>query len=391
VQPGNGQIAVSTYNPSTAAYLPSDNTNDGINNFTVPAGPVEPSTPPVAYVYVSSTAGIQAFDAASNGKLTHIAGSPFAGDLGSIASNGKYLFGSNQSGTLIDTYSVEAHGALRYTTSTNVHAGCGAVSPIFLDHAGSTLYDFFFDGQICVNNTYQAFKVEESTGKLSFLGLAGDSADINGPLTIMGNDKFAYTNGCFYSSGGITGFKRNSSGSLTQLNIHPAMPTSKSGSYCGYGQAADPTDHVAFALQLYVGYMDPSGPMQLATYTANSSGDLTTTSTAANMPNVLVGNVDIMNLSPSGKLLAVGGSGGLQVFHFNGASPIAHYTALLTSDEVDQVYWDNKNHLYAIGTAANKLWVFTVTPAGYSQAPGSPYTVNAPQGLAVLPLPLSVP
>ena len=189
---------------------------------SIPADAVESSTSPVAYVYVSSSAGIQAFDAASNGKLTHIGGSPFAGDLSSITSNGKYLFGSNPSGTFIDTYSVEAHGALRYTTSTNVHAVCGTVSPIFLDHIGSTLYDFFFDGQICANNTYQAFKVEEGTGKLSFLGLAGDSEAINGPLTIIGNDKLAYTNGCFHSSGGITGFKRNSNGSLTQLNINPA-------------------------------------------------------------------------------------------------------------------------------------------------------------------------
>jgi hypothetical protein len=347
---------------------------------------VEPSTSPVAYVYVSSSSGIVAYDAASNGKLTHIAGSPFAGDLGSIAANGKYLFGTNPSGTFIDSYSIESGGALRYATSTNAHASCGAIGPIFLDHTGATLYDFFFDGQICANNTYQAFKIEESTGKLSFLNLAGDSEAINGPLTIIGNDKFAYTNGCFHSSGGITGFKRNSSGSLTQLSTSPALPTSPSGSYCGYGQAADPSDHVAFALQLYVGYMDPSGPMKLATYTANSSGDLTTTSTHSNMPGVLVGSVDIMNMSPSGKLLAVGGSGGLQVFHFNGPSPITHYTGLLTSDEVDEIHWDNNSHLYAVGNAAHKLWVFTVTPTGYVQASGSPYTISSPGGLVVLPL-----
>ena len=388
VQPMNGQIAVSTYNPSTAAYLPPDNLADGINNFTVPAGPKESTKSPVAYVYVSSTAGIQAFDAAANGRLYHIPGSPFAGDLGSIAANAEYLFGTNPTGTFIDTNTIESGGALRYTISTNVNAGCGRVGPIFLDRTGSTLYDFFFEGQLCANNTYQAYKVEESTGKLSFLGLAGDSEDINGPPAIIGNDKYAYTNGCYHSSGGITGFRRNSSGSWTQLNINPRLPTSASGSYCGYGQAADPTNHVAFAFQLYSGNLYPSGPMQLATYTANSSGDLTTTSNNSNMPAVLVGNVKVMNVSPSGKLLAVGGSGGLQVFHFNGASPITQFTGLLTPDVVDEIQWDNHNHLYAVGNAANKLWVFTVTPSGYVQPPGSPYTINAPGGLAVLPLPL---
>jgi hypothetical protein len=346
----------------------------------------EPGASPVAYVYVSSPTGIVAFNAASNGKLTHIAGSPFAGDLGSIAANGKYLFGTNPSGTFIDSYTIESGGALRYATSTSANATCGAVGPIFLDHSGATLYDFFFDGQICANNTYQSFKIEGSTGKLSFLDLAGDSEAINGPLTLIGNNKFAYTNGCFHSSGGITAFRRNSSGSLTQLSTNPALPTSKSGSYCGSGQAADPTNHVAFAFQLYVGYLDPSGPMQLATYTVNSSGDLTTTSTDANMPKVLVGSVTIMNMSPSGKLLAVGGTNGLQVFHFNGASPITHYTGLLTSSEVDEIHWDNSNHLYAVGNAAHKLWVFTVTPTGNVQAPGSPYTINTPGGLVVLPL-----
>jgi hypothetical protein len=348
-----------------------------------------PTTPsPVAWVYVSSPSGIEAFDAASNGNLTHIAGSPFAGDLGSLAANSKYLFGSNPSGTSIDTYSIESDGALHYTTSTNVHAGCGSVGPIFLDHTGATLYDFFYDGMICANNTYQAFKVEGSTGNLSFLGLAGDSETIEGPLTIIGNDKFAYTNGCYRSSGGITEFRRNSNGSLSALSFSPALPTNPSGSYCGYGQAADPTNHVAFALQLYVGYLEPSGPMQLATYTANSSGDLSTTSTYTNMPTVLVGSVDYMNMAPSGKLLAVGGSGGLQVFHFDGPNPITHYTGLLTTDEVDDIHWDNNNHLYAIGNAANKLWVFTVTPTGYSQAPGSPYTIHDPGGIVVRPLPL---
>src|ERR1035441_6562125 len=87
------------------------------------------------------------------------------------------------------------------------------------------------------------------------------------------------------------------------------------------------------------------------------------------------GTIIDINMSPSGKLLAVGGSKGLQVFHFNGASPLTHFTGLLTSEDIEQVGWDNSNHLYALSVTHGKLFVFTVTPSSVSQAPGSPYTV----------------
>jgi hypothetical protein len=90
-------------------------------------------------------------------------------------------------------------------------------------------------------------------------------------------------------------------------------------------------------------------------------------------------------MSPSGKLLAVAGPLGLQVFHFNGANPITHYTGLLTKENVSQVFWDNANHLYAISTQAGKLFVFTVTPTSVTQAPGSPHNIPAAGSLIVLP------
>jgi hypothetical protein len=58
---------------------------------------------------------------------------------------------------------------------------------------------------------------------------------------------------------------------------------------------------------------------------------------------------------------------------------------LLTKDEIDQFFWDNDNHLYAISNASGKLFVFTVTPTSVSQAPGSPYTISQPLNIIVLP------
>ena len=152
--------------------------------------------------------------------------------------------------------------------------------------------------------------------------------------------------------------------------------------------AADAATHVAVAMQpLNNSSLQPDGSAQLATYTADSSGNLITTSSYANMPKVALGGVEDLSMSPSGKLLAVSGTGGLQVFHFNGSDPITRYTRLLAKDDVDQVdqvFWDNHNHLYAVSQSAGKLFVFTVTPTSYSQAPGSPYLITNPQSIVVV-------
>jgi hypothetical protein len=356
----------------------------------VPDSTVESSKSPVAYIYVAS-GDITAYSAASNGKLTSIHGSPFSGSVGYLAGNGKYLFGSTLSTTDIESYAIESNGALRYVGSKNVvsaDGGCGNAEQINLDHTGSTLYDFAIFGSECTNNTYETFKIDNSTGKLDFIGDAGSTEFIEGPLSFIADDKFGYTTDCYHWDGGITPFKRNSNGSLTQLNFEIPFPSASSGGYCGYAQATDPSGHVAIAMQAFDGPGTSTTGTQLGTYTAASNGNLSTNSTQANMPGVAVGNLTVMNMAPSGKLLAVAGSGGLEVFHFNGENPITHFTGLLTTDEVDQIFWDNNNHLYAIGTAANKLWVFTITPTSHTQAPGSPYKVDSPIGLKVLPLPL---
>ncbi len=82
------------------------------------------------------------------------------------------------------------------------------------------------------------------------------------------------------------------------------------------------------------------GPPQLAVYTQDDSGNLTTASTSANMPKTQVTAVTDIWMSPSGKLLAVAGTTGLQVSHFNGSNPIKSYTGLLTKNEIDQAFWE---------------------------------------------------
>jgi len=147
---------------------------------------------------------------------------------------------------------------------------------------------------------------------------------------------------------------------------------------------ADPTNHVAVAVQPFTDNWDNDGPYQLATYTADTSGNLTTSSTYANMPKVAVGNISDYRISPNGKFLAVCGTSGLQAFRFRGAGPITKYSGRLITKAVDAVYWDN-DHLYAISRMDGKLYVFTVNSTGVTQAPGSPHSIITPVSIIVLP------
>jgi hypothetical protein len=180
----------------------------------------------------------------------------------------------------------------------------------------------------CANNAYQFFGVDGFTGGLNYLGVTATSMpEFEVPLSFTGNNQYAYGASCYHWYQDIFGFVRNRDGSLTALTINPAMPAAQNGDlYCPYLAAADSANHVAVAVQaLKNSSLQPSGAYQLAAYSADSSGNLSTTSTYRNMPKVAVASVTSVSGSASGKLLAVGGSGGLHVFHFNGSSPITHF------------------------------------------------------------------
>jgi hypothetical protein len=205
-------------------------------------------------------------------------------------------------------------------------------------------------------------------------------------MSFIGNNQYAYSSSCYHFTPDIFGVKRSSNGQLSWLGTSPPYPTAPSGDfYCPWLAAADPTNHLAIAVVPLNGNWVQQGPYQLATYTADSSGNLTTSSTSWNMPKVAVGGITDYRMSPSGKYLAVGGTSGLQIFHFNGANPITKYTALLSTNQVDQMFWDNANHLYAISQKASKLYAFAVTSTSVTQAPGSPHSITGPQYIIVLP------
>jgi hypothetical protein len=350
-----------------------------------------------AFVYVSSAVSgtsnsqIEAYTADSTGQLTPVAGSPFAANVVSLAVNDKFLFGTD--GTNLYSYTIGADGSIAQADSINVkqynnpESCSGGPAYLFLDRTGTTLYnlDYLSD---CANNTYQFSGVDRGTGKLSYLGATADASPVfQRALFFTGDNSYAFSSSCYHWVPEVYGFQRNSDGTLALVtNLGSVAQTPSGGSYCTWWASADNANHLAVSVTpLDSSTQQQDGSPQLAVYTIDTGGNATTTSTSTDMPSIVGNVVNELATSPSGKFLAVGEDLGLQVFNFNGASPITPLGGLLTSDGIDEVRWDNQNHLYAISTGTGKLYVFTVTSAGAVAAAGSPYQIDGAGYLAVLP------
>ena len=366
----------------------------------------------VAYVYVQTLKGVNVYDAAADGKLTLVKGSPFATTGQMVGSNGKYFISAGTD--LMHVYPVESNGAIGKQVAENntqdyvssaCKGGTGTASAN-LDHTGQQLYVELNLPGSC--EFLQSFNIGKDSGELTYVGTT-DAHNNPYPynegqvISFIGNDKFAYV-----GPSPISAFELESNGALDAVNSFSEQdpaPTVSDALWSAMNVKADPTNHLAVSGFEYVpedGSNEQVGPFQIASYTVDASGNIATTNTLADMPTSTV-LPETLNMSPSGKLLAVAGTyslnndgfageAGLQVFHFNGASPITTYgKPLLTNVPIYFIHWDNNNHLYAV---SDKLYVFTVTPTSMSQAPGSPYTLPAlcessgddcSWGLAVVP------
>jgi hypothetical protein len=123
----------------------------------------------------------------------------------------------------------------------------------------------------------------------------------------------------------------------------------------------------------------------LASYTADLQGNLTTLNTSDTVAKLGFGYARAMSISPAGDLLAVGGDNGFQLFHFNGALPITHYSSVLQpNNQFKEFSWDKSNHLFAV--SADGLRVYNITPLAYSEAPGSPIPIPGAASVIVVSL-----
>jgi hypothetical protein len=372
----------------------------------------------VSRVYITTSAGINVYNVASTGKLALVPGSPFKGTAGlAIGTAGNHFITVGT--TYIHSYAVTATGgiggqvsqinsALYYGAECGPTAGGGII-----DHTGQEVYVQTNGNQDAWCNALQTYKVNTKTGVLTFNGASEFQIDDRGGpasfLTLAPNNAHAYYIAPEYMScgGTISGFYRDSYGTLysAPFNLtNPSFPGLESGGGYFYPSSqanigADSTGHLAMAM--YQDVMPPCdgvvGPWQLASFTVDYYGNLTSTNQGAKMPKLDVYPTSL-SISPAGNLLAVAskyGSGswfnwntssGIELFHFNGANLITHYSAVFNTATIDSIGWDKSNHLFAISKANKKLYVYTVTPTTIVQAPGSPYTISSPSTLFVRPL-----
>ncbi len=217
----------------------------------------------------------------------------------------------------------------------------GTIGLASLNHAGKNVYVMFpLDTGSC-SAAIQTYDISKS-GDLTFNGgiMTGGNAGtgLYQAPAIIANDTYAYAASDFECCGGFgafSGYKLGSNGEMQNWTFNMSDNVSPVN-YAPLYVTADPTNHLAAILASEE--EESFGPAQLASYTVDGQGNLSTTSTATNMPYPKVKSNSqfpgwTLNLSPSGKLLAVGGVG-LQVFHFNGASPIT--LLLLTADYLQQ-------------------------------------------------------
>jgi len=177
-------------------------------------------------------------------------------------------------------------------------------------------------------------------------------------------------------------YERESNGFLSYLATSNDPPAAQDGyEYCAGLNASDPTDHVAIGFTIFYPAGDEEEPgMALGTYTVQ--GTPTTTSDYENMPVTSV-DASAMGIDPTGKLLAVVGAGGFEVFHFNGADPITTYTGEIKTNDADRfVAWDKNSHMYIL--TDHSVDIYNITPTSYSEL--KPWEFTAPYGMIVLSL-----
>lgn len=347
------------------------------------------ATSPVAYIYVQTTKGVEVFSASSTGALTKVSGSPFtdSGQMGAI--NGSYLVSVGTDD--LHAYPIESDGAIgkqasEIDTQSYGGASCGTnLGGALFDHTGKYLYVLLAPSGTSDNpcSALQSYKIA-SNGELTFLG---DSVNDNGYHnldlsaginTISGSDTLAYGIQDDIYTNVLTQFTRESSGALLQNNSFKETdptpdPSVEDSNYYPFAVAADPTDHLAVAMTESFAQNPP--PPQLASYTISSNGNIASTNTWQNMPTPAFYPA-VLNMSPSGKQLAVAGAG-IEIYNFNGASPLTLAASLPESArDFGYLAWDNSNHLYAVDYETGNLYVYSIGAGSITAAPGSPYAIS---------------
>jgi Big-like domain-containing protein len=361
---------------------------------------------PVAHVYVGTTGGIYLYDAAPNGGLSPAAGSPYKNTVGlMLGPAGSHFI--TEGTNYLHSYPLTSRGGIgsqvaQINTALYTGSECGTTHGGTIDRTGTEAY-IRLDGsadETC--KSLQSFHINGSTGAFTFGGsaYAGGGTQpptFEGPILLAGNNAHAYTFAQYYCEQEIDSFYRDRFGTMNEAASTITFPPPNGGAYFASAMAFDNqnlrTSHMAMAIHEDFGDCgnDATAPA-VASFTVDYNGNLTYN---GSMLKTAI-NPATMAINPQGNLLAVGGptsnpfypadGPGLQVFHFNGANPITALSGIVTSAPINEIRWDNNNHLYALSYATHRLYAYTITSSSVTPITGSPYTVGfTPNALFVAP------
>ena len=369
------------------------------------AGYAQPSmSQAVAYVYVANSTQISGYSAARDGRLTLIPKLPIDASVSHLSTTSTTLFGPGIDNKNIYSFNIGTDGVLTpgsvtYAQQYNTNGCPGVLGPTELDQTGTYLYDLVI-GIDCTT-------IDVGT-QVYWIGSGGKLTHYNGwytqiqhagpphPVRFLGTNNFAFITGCSHYGSQFTPITRIYN-TVTPFpgGLYPAgtynevpEPSDPQDFYCPAMLAADPSNHLAYAFRKYYPSISKlSTPYFLASYTVDIQGHFSTQSNYTNMPAANIGILSDMSISPDGKLLAVSGSYGFELFYFNGGSPIKKISHLVASDPVIQLAWDKADHLYVLTTSS--LFVYNSTSTGVQQAPGSPYAISGSKPFSVISLSLT--
>lgn len=344
----------------------------------------------VAHVFVASgrtapavaSGQIVGFNVASDGSTTPVQGSPFTGANGSLVTNGKFLVATD--GTNIVSSAIGTDGVITQVSTVsgvahNDTPSDSAVGSLSIDRSGSTIYAGERNFQGADNNAFAFFNLA-SNGSLTFIANSGINANYGGNLTFTSDNKFAYGQGCFFLGWNLFGLIRNSDGTLTPFDDKaPSPPIQDNLFYCPGASTVSPTSSQLAGVILPES--QPGVNNKLSVYQINSDGTLTL------VPNSIMATsfaaINDIKFDPSGGFVAAATNAGVQMYRLTSGTLVAVGAPQDANTSFDAVQWDNSGHLYAISNSAQKLFVYSANQGTLSAAPGSPYSVTNPVGLAV--------
>lgn len=351
------------------------------------------------YLYVDTNAAgstatkIYSWAVMADGTLVPVSGSPFDGNGASylgIAQN--FLFGiEDATAPSVGSWNIQSNGSLTAgPVSSTPTQGTATEGPLSLsfDVSQKDLYANYSE-----NGTYQAYSIG-STGSLSFINYVPID-ESSSWLSFTTDNAYAVESDCYHGGPAIYVFRRNTDGSLSNPTNQPFQPPQPVGTpsnvtYCPWGAAPLGTSNVIIAEHPTM-TISPVGPYQMVNFTIASDGSLSTTDTASTAPTVTVGDVRDYYFDPTQTWLAVGGTTGIQIFHWANGKLTSTGTFDIPNG-VNQLRWDNAGHLFVISSASStpstSVYVFNVVNGVPTPAPGSPLPLpnQYGNGLAVKPL-----